>query len=63
MGSTGSHLHQFSAGAGLALTSYGQPDQGFADLANETLNENRFTIADLAPAARRKIGFFREVCS
>jgi hypothetical protein len=57
MGWTNSHLHQFSAGSGFALTFYGTPDPEFAGMGNQTLNEKRYTIADLAPAARRKIGY------
>ena len=57
MGWTNSHLHQFSAGAGFALTFYGTPDPECAGMGNRTLDERRYTIADLAPAARRKIGY------
>jgi len=57
MGWTNSHLHQFSAGSGFALTLYGTPDPEFADMGSEMLNEERYTIADLAPAARRKFGY------
>ena len=57
MGWTDSHLHQFSAGSGFALTFYGQPDPEFAGMGSETLNEQRYTVADLAPAARRKFSY------
>jgi len=57
MGWMNCHLHQFSAGSGFALTYYGTPDPEFAGMGSETLNEKRYTIADLAPAARRKIGY------
>jgi hypothetical protein len=57
MGWTNSHLHQFSAGSGFALTFYGTPDPGFAGMGNQTLNEQRYTLADLAPAVRRKFGY------
>lgn len=50
MGWTDSHLHQFVVGR----TCYGQPDGEFAGMASETLNEKRFTVADLAPAAKSK---------
>jgi hypothetical protein len=57
MGWTDSHLHQFVAGSGFARTTYGRPDPEFADMGSETLNEKRFTVADLAPAARRKFSY------
>lgn len=50
MGWTGSHLHQFIVGR----TFYGKPDPEFADMGSETLNEKRYTVADLAPAAKKK---------
>jgi hypothetical protein len=57
MGWMNCHLHQFSAGSGFALTFFGTPDPDYADMGSETLNEKRYTIADLAPAARRKFGY------
>lgn len=57
MGWTNSHLHQFSAGSGFALTFYGTPDPECAGLGNPVLNEKRYTIADLAPAVRCKFGY------
>jgi hypothetical protein len=54
MGWTDSHLHHFIAGSGFARTFYGRPDPEFADMGNEMLNEKRYTVADLAPAAKRK---------
>jgi hypothetical protein len=54
MGWTDSHLHQFIAGSGFARTFYGRPDRESADMGNETLNEKRYSVADLAPAAKRK---------
>lgn len=54
MGWTDSHLHQFIAGAGLVRTYYGKPDPEFADMGSEMLNEKRYTVADLAPAAKKK---------
>jgi len=47
---TNSHMHQFIAGR----TFYGKPDPEFADMGNETLNEKGYTVADLAPAAKKK---------
>jgi pRiA4b ORF-3-like protein len=49
MGWTDSHLHQFVVGK----TFYGKPDPEFADMGSETLSEKRYTIADLAPAAKK----------
>src|SRR3974390_1120526 len=50
MGWTNSHLHQFISGSGFPPTFYGVPDPEFADMGTETLNEKRYTVADLAPA-------------
>ncbi len=50
MGWTNSHLHQFIVGR----TFYGKPDPECADMGSETLNEKRYTVADLAPAAKKK---------
>jgi hypothetical protein len=50
MGWTNSHLHQFIVGH----TFYGQPDPGSAGMGDETLNEKRYTVADLAPAAKKR---------
>jgi hypothetical protein len=47
---TNSHLHQFIVGQ----TFYGRPDPEFADMGSETLNEKRYTVAGLAPAAKKK---------
>lgn len=57
MGWTNSHLHQFFAGAGFRVTCYGMPDPEFADMGTETLDEKRYSIADLAPAAKRKLTY------
>jgi len=46
MGWTNSHLHQFIVGH----TYYGKPDPEMGD----TLNEKRYTVADLAPAPKKK---------
>jgi hypothetical protein len=50
MGWTNSHMHQFIVGR----TFYGKPDPEFADMGSETLNEKRYKVADLAPAAKKK---------
>ena len=50
MGWTNSHMHQFIVGR----TFYGKPDPEFADMGSETLNEKRYKVADLAPAAKQK---------
>ncbi len=47
---TNSHLHQFVAGR----TFYGSAEPGFEGMGSETLNEKRYTVADLAPAAKKK---------
>ena len=57
MGWTNSHLHQFSASPGFALTFYGTPDPECAGMGSEALNEKRHTVADVAPAAKRKFGY------
>lgn len=54
MGWTDSHLHQFIAGSGFSRTFYGRPDPEFADMGSATLNEKRYSVADLAPTAKRK---------
>ena len=50
MGWTDSHLHQFHAGQ----TRYVIPDREFPDMSENALNEKRYTVADLAPAAKSK---------
>jgi len=50
MGWTDSHLHQFVVGR----TFYSKPDPEFAGLGSETLNEKGYTVAELAPAAKKK---------
>lgn len=52
---TNSHLHQFIAGKGNAATYYGKPHSSFDDMGPEMLNEKRYHISDLAPAAKRKL--------
>ena len=49
MGWTDSHLHQFLAGD----TYYGTPEPKMTGFGREILSEKRYTIADLAPAAKR----------
>ena len=50
MGWTNSHLHQFVLGR----TYYGVPDPESDSFGPETLNEKRHTVADLAPAPKKK---------
>ncbi|HWW01355.1 MAG TPA: plasmid pRiA4b ORF-3 family protein [Candidatus Acidoferrum sp.] len=57
MGWTNSHLHQFVRGSGFKLTFFGKPDPEFSGFGSETLNEKRYTVADLAPAAKRKFTY------
>jgi hypothetical protein len=47
---TNSHLHQF----GVGRTFYGMPDPDSVDMGFETLNEKRYALADLVPAAKKK---------
>ena len=48
---TNSHMHQFIVGR----TFYGKPDREFASMGmSETLNEKQYTVAELAPAAKKK---------
>ncbi len=54
MGWTDSHLHQFMVRSGSARTYYGRPDPGGGGLGEDMLDERRFRVADLAPAAKRK---------
>ncbi len=54
MGWTDSHLHQFIASAGFVRTYYGNTNPEFGDMGSETLSEKRYTVADLAPATKRK---------
>jgi len=50
MGWTNSHLHQFVLGR----TYYGVPDLESDSFGPETLDEKRHTVADLAPAPKKK---------
>jgi hypothetical protein len=50
MGWTNSHLHQFVVGR----TFYGKPDPEFAGFGAQVLNERRYTVAHIAPAAKKK---------
>ncbi len=54
MGWSGEHLHQFVAGSGFARIFYGKPDPELGHFGAEALNEKRYAVSDLAPAARRK---------
>jgi Plasmid pRiA4b ORF-3-like protein len=47
---TNSHLHQFIVGE----TYYGMSNPEFADMGPEMLNEKRYKLSDLAPAAKSK---------
>src|SRR5580704_3696114 len=47
---TNSHLHQFMVGR----TYYSQPDPDFQGMGIELLNEKSHTLADIAPAAKKK---------
>jgi len=47
---TDSHLHQFVVGQ----TTYGVPDPDSPGFGREVLNERRYTVADLAPAVKKK---------
>lgn len=53
MGWTDSHLHQFVLGQEF----YGEPDPGGDAFGTATLNEKRYTVADLAPAAKKKFTY------
>lgn len=55
MGWTDSHMHQFIGGKGSSVTYYGTADPGFINMRSTVLDEERYTLANLAPAARRKI--------
>src|SRR2546428_5012640 len=50
MGWTDSHLHQFHAGK----TRYAIPNPEFSAMSEDSMNEKRHTVADLAPAAKNK---------
>ncbi len=50
MGWTDSHLHQFVVGN----TYYGIPDPDMRGFGRDTLNEKRYTVAQLAPAVKSK---------
>lgn len=55
MGWSNCHLHQYMSGAGFRRTFYGRPDPEFSDMGSPMLNEKHYTLASLAPAAKRKI--------
>ena len=44
------HMHQFIVGRNY----YGKPDREMAGFGHETLNEKQFTVADIAPGAKKK---------
>jgi hypothetical protein len=53
---TNSHMHHFMVGApyGRDCTFYGRPNPEFADMGSEELNEKSYTIANIAPDAKKK---------
>lgn len=57
MGWTNDHMHQFITGSGNARTFYGNTDPDFGDMDGEMRDEQRHTVADLAPAAKRKFNY------
>ena len=50
MGWLDCHLHQFQVGR----VCYGIPDPEFDDFGEEMLNEKQYTVADLAPMAKKR---------
>jgi len=54
MGWRHSHMHQFIVGRGSATQFYGEPDSEFLDMGDNMLDERRYSVADLAPAAKQK---------
>ena len=53
MGWNDSHLHQFIAGSSAGRAIFGVADPDFDEM-GETLDERRYTLADLAPIAKKK---------
>lgn len=53
MGWTDTHLHQFVLGRKF----YGVPDTEGDSYGTETLNEKQYTVADLAPASKKKFSY------
>ncbi len=54
MGWTNSHMHQFIGGSGFKRVFYGRADPALGEMRGEMLDEQCHTVADLAPAAKRK---------
>ena len=54
MGWTDSHLHQFTVGTRSACIYFGVPDPEFDYIGSKTLNERRYTVANLAPIPKKK---------
>ena len=54
MGWTDSHMHQFIVGSKSACTYYGNTEPAFGSMDGEMLDESRYTVAGIAPAARHK---------
>lgn len=57
MGWTGGHMHQFIAGSGSVRAYYGPTDPEFGGMGAEMLDEQRHTVASLAPAAKRRFTY------
>lgn len=57
MGWRNSHMHQFIAGAGFRRTYYLIPHPEFGGSGGEQFDERRFTVAGLAPKAKRKFTY------
>ncbi|MEI8289368.1 MAG: plasmid pRiA4b ORF-3 family protein [Verrucomicrobiota bacterium] len=53
---TNCHMHHFIVGKPYSRDCiyYGRPNPQFADMDSENLNEAKYTIADIAPAAKAK---------
>ncbi len=54
MGWTDSHMHQFVVGSGFDRVSYGRAEPQFAGFGVRRLDERRYSVSDLAPAAKCK---------
>ena len=57
MGWKNCHLHQFIGGSGFRRTYYLTPNPEFGDMGGEMLDEKDFTVAELAPAAKRRFSY------
>lgn len=54
MGWDDDHMHQFVVGSGFDRVSYGRPEPQFAGFGTRRLDARRYSVSDLAPAAKRK---------